>query len=136
MEEPVAQRHVNDLPTHGEILAEELTGDPEFRREWERLALARAVAAEVVRYRADHELSQRDLAKLLDVKQPQVSRLENGEHNPSHETLTLLASRLGMEFNISIAPANKKPTLLTRRAAETATTRVEAGAATLRFTAR
>lgn len=132
----MARQNIHALQTHGEVLADELAGDPEFRREWERLALARAVAVEVVRYRADHDLSQRDLAKLLGIKQPQVARLESGEHNPSHETLTLLASRLGMEFNISIAPANKAPALLTKRAAEKATTRVDTGAATLRFNAR
>ncbi|WP_217913849.1 helix-turn-helix transcriptional regulator [Miltoncostaea marina] len=131
----MARHSIDELKTQGELLAEELAGDPEFRREWERLALARAVGAEVVRFRADHELSQRELAKRLGMRQPQVARLENGEHNPSHETLVLLASRLGMEFNISIAPADRKPVLLTKRAREAATTRVESGQATLRFTA-
>ena len=36
--------------------------------EWERTALARAVALRLVRYRADRDISQRDLAKLLDMK--------------------------------------------------------------------
>jgi len=34
-----------------EVLAEML-GDPQFRAEWERTALARAVAEAVIRYRA------------------------------------------------------------------------------------
>ena len=126
----------HDLATHGQLVAQELNGDAEFRREWDRLALARAVAAEVVRYRADHQLSQRDLARQLAVRQPQVARLENGEHNPSHETLVMLASRLGIEFNISIVPADKTPALLTKRAREDATACVRADDAVVRFNAR
>ena len=55
-------------------------------------------------YRVQHELSQTALAKLLGVKQPQVARLEAGEVTPSIDTLTRLASRLGLEFHIDITP--------------------------------
>jgi hypothetical protein len=34
---------LSDLPTYEEALAEHLDADPEYRREWERTALARAV---------------------------------------------------------------------------------------------
>ncbi|MEZ5080188.1 MAG: helix-turn-helix transcriptional regulator [Thermoleophilia bacterium] len=127
---------MSDLTTHGQLVADELNGDVEFRQAWERLALARTVAAEVIRYRADHDLSQRDLARRLDMRQPQVARLENAEHNPSHDTLVLLASRLGIEFNISIVPANKTSTLLTKKAREDATACVRADDAVVRFNAR
>jgi hypothetical protein len=39
-----------------ELLAEQLHDDPEFRAEWERTALARAVAVALVRHRADHDI--------------------------------------------------------------------------------
>lgn len=45
------------LITFEQILEEDLK-DPEFRAEWERTALARAVANEVVRYRIEHGLTQ------------------------------------------------------------------------------
>lgn len=125
-----------DLTTHGQLVAEEINTDAEFRQEWERLALARAVAAEIIRYRADHDLSQRDLARTLGIRQPQVARLENAEHNPSHETLVMLASRLGMEFNISIVRADKTPALLTKKAREDATACIRADDAMVRFNAR
>jgi hypothetical protein len=44
------------------VLAEDLQ-DPEFRAEWERTAVARAVAIRVVGYRAEHGLTQTQLAK-------------------------------------------------------------------------
>lgn len=92
-----------DLPSEDEILAEELH-DPAFRDGWDRARFAREVANRVISYRVQHELSQTALAKLLGVKQPQVARLEAGEVTPSIDTLTRLASRLGLEFHIDITP--------------------------------
>ena len=53
---------LSEMKTNDELIAELLRTDPEFRAEWERTALAREVALAIVRYRADHDLSQRDLA--------------------------------------------------------------------------
>lgn len=39
--------------------------DPAFRAEWERMALARAVAEAVIRYRVEHGLSQSAQARLV-----------------------------------------------------------------------
>jgi len=75
-----------EVRTVREVLQRDLE-DPEFRVEWERTALARAVALAVLRYRNNHQLSQRDLAHKLDWKQPAVARLESGEVNPALETL-------------------------------------------------
>jgi transcriptional regulator with XRE-family HTH domain len=94
---------LSELQTNEEVLAEELQ-DPEFRAEWERLTLARAVGQYVLSYRVRHGLSQRKLAQVLGIKQPQVARLEAGSHDPSFETLRLLSDRLGMEFLVDISP--------------------------------
>ena len=45
------------MKANDELIAEQLRTDPEFRAEWERTALARAVAVAIVRYRAEHDLS-------------------------------------------------------------------------------
>jgi DNA-binding XRE family transcriptional regulator len=74
---------LSDLPTHEEVLAGHLDADPDYRREWERTALARAIAVKVIAYRAEHDLSQTALAKQLGMSQPAVARLESGEHNPT-----------------------------------------------------
>lgn len=88
-----------------DILAEQLAYDPEFRAEWERTALARAVALAALGYRIRHGLSQTQLAKQLGIRQPHVSRLELGEHNPSPEILQRLASKLGLPVVLEIAPS-------------------------------
>jgi transcriptional regulator with XRE-family HTH domain len=106
---------LSELKTNDEILQEELQ-DPEFRAEWERTALARAVALAIVRYRGDHGLSQRDLAERLGMKQPQVARLELGEVNPSMETLMRVSGQLGIEFTIDVRPAGTTIHNVTKRA--------------------
>lgn len=121
------------IKTHGQVVGEEQLLDPDFSREWERLAIARAVAARVIAYRADRELSQRDLASLLEMPQPQVTRLESGEYHPANATLSRLASKLGMEFTISISPANREPKQITKKARERADAKVETGDAVTRF---
>jgi hypothetical protein len=54
-----ALRGSADLPTHEDVLAAHLDADPEYRREWEDTALARAVAVKVIAYRAEHRLSRK-----------------------------------------------------------------------------
>ena len=78
--------------------------DPEFRREWERTALARAVALRLVEYRSDNSLSQSALARKLQMQQPAIARLEAGDHNPSVETLMRLSRGLGIDLHIDITP--------------------------------
>jgi transcriptional regulator with XRE-family HTH domain len=106
---------LSDLKTSEQTLAQELR-DPDFQREWDRTALARAVALQVLTYRTDHGLSQRALAKKLAISQPQVARLEAGEHNPTIDTLALLAQTLDIEFAIDVHPSQRKPRLLSARA--------------------
>lgn len=111
----MSKRQPHHLKTHGELVAEQMAGDPDFAAEWQRLALAREVAAELVRYRSDHGLSQRDLAKLLGVRQPRIVDLESGERNPRIETLIDIARKTGLELAIDIAPATQQPKLVTKR---------------------
>lgn len=102
--------------TFDALVAEEQLADPSFRAEWQRLAPAREFAATLLRYRAEHKLSQRALAKKLGVSQPRVVKQESGEHNPEIDTIINAARRLGIEFALDIAPTSRKPALVTARA--------------------
>jgi len=86
------------------LLAEQQLADPSFRAEWQRLAPAREFAATLLRYRAEHKLSQRALAAKLGVSQPRVVKLESGEHNPEVDTIINAVRRLGIEFVLDVAP--------------------------------
>ena len=93
------------LRSTAEIRAEQLRQESAFRAYWERTALARAVALAVIGYRVKHHLTQTRLAEKLGVRQPQVARLEMGEHNPTLEMLQRLARTLGLRFIVEVAPA-------------------------------
>lgn len=89
-----------------EDFLEEQLQEPAFRAEWERTAYARAIANQVVRYRAKHGLSQAALARKLGVSQPVVGRLVLGEHDSRISPLRNLSEKLGMRFVIDIQPVN------------------------------
>lgn len=107
---------LSDLPTHEEVLAGHLDADPDYRREWERTALARAVAVKAIAYRAERGLSQTALAKMLKMSQPAVARLESGEHNPTFPMLLRISDALGVELAIDITPSGREPQLIGKRA--------------------
>lgn len=98
---------LSKMKSHKQVLAEDLK-DPGFRAHWEKTALARAVALRIVAYRADHGLSQVQLAKKLGMKQPAVARLEVGDKNPTWDTLIRLSDKLGIEFVVDIVPPRRK----------------------------
>jgi transcriptional regulator with XRE-family HTH domain len=125
---------ITEIPTQGEVLGEQLL-DEDFRQEWERLSLARAVAARLIAYRADHGISQSELASRLGLRQPNVARLEAAGHVPSYETLAKVASLLGIEFTISIAPTDRAPRQLTKSAREKVVGSYETSEATVRLAA-
>ncbi len=128
---------LSEMKTNDELIAEQLRTDPELRAEWERTALARAVAVAIVRYRAEHDLSQRELAERLGMKQPQVARLELGEVNPSMDTLMRISAELGMEFTIDVRPAGAPARRRTPRTqAGSLVGQVRAGGAELLVAAR
>ncbi len=96
-----------ELKTRKQVLAGHLK-DPAFRERWEKTALARAVALRLVAYRAEHALSQTALARILQMKQPAVARLEAGEKIPSWDTLARISDALGVEFLVDIAPKGRR----------------------------
>src|SRR3954467_10830899 len=79
-----------------QLLEAHLAADAEFAEEWHRLALARHVAIELIRYRSGHKLSQRALAERLGGGQPRVHELELGEKNPQIETLAHIVAVTGI----------------------------------------
>lgn len=107
------------IKTADEVLAAALDADPEFAAEWERLALARMVAVQLIGYRSDNGLSQRQLAERLGVSQPRVVELESGEKNPQIETLMKIAAKTGLEFAIDVAPIGQEPKLVGEAFADT-----------------
>ncbi len=108
----MAERNRSSLTSTDALLAVEYAADPEFAEEWERLAVARLVAAQLIRYRSQNGLSQRALAGRLGVSQPRVVELESGEKNPTLDTLVKIAAATGIEIAIDITPIGATPKLV------------------------
>ncbi|MGH3840952.1 MAG: helix-turn-helix transcriptional regulator [Pseudonocardiaceae bacterium] len=96
---------LSDMKPAEQLIAER-RADPSFQERWDRAAYARTVANRLIQYRAEHNLTQEQLAAVLGVKQPHVWRLESGEYPPSIPTLLRLAQTLGMEFHLDITPTS------------------------------
>jgi DNA-binding XRE family transcriptional regulator len=85
------------MPDFDHVLGDQLS-DPRFRDEWERTRLAREVAAELVRHRAEHGLTQAALARRAGVSRSTIARLEAADHEPAPAVLARLAASLGLSF--------------------------------------
>jgi transcriptional regulator with XRE-family HTH domain len=92
---------LSELRTADEI-HDEAMRDLEYRREYERTRLASDVAIKVIAYRTRHGLTQGALARMLGWRQPNVARLEAGDHEPSIATLSRLAEILGQDFSVEV----------------------------------
>lgn len=90
------------LLPNAELVAQELRSEAEFQAEWQRTAWGRALAVALVRYRADHSLSQRELAERLRMTPAEVSTLEVGDVKPSTEMLNRLVEELGIELTVDV----------------------------------
>jgi len=125
------------LRSVAELREERLQRDPVFRGEWERTALARAVALRVLGYRIDHGLTQTALAEILGMRQSAIARLELGEQNPRVETLLRLSEVLGMEFLLHVTPAGQSaPWPDPETATDTVREQVQAGKSAVLAAAR
>ncbi|MGH3295764.1 MAG: helix-turn-helix domain-containing protein [Trebonia sp.] len=94
---------LSDLRSAAEIHEQDMR-DPEYKREYDRLKFANDVAVRVLAYRTEYGLSQIQFAQMLGMRQPNVARLESGEHEPSVSTLARLSAALGIDFSVDIKP--------------------------------
>lgn len=78
--------------------------DPEFRKAYEDLQPEMNIIRALVEARVSQNLTQKELSERTGIAQTEISRLENGERNPSLRLLQRLADGLGMVLNISFEP--------------------------------
>ncbi len=88
---------------HEEVLAD-LLKNPEFREDWERTAVPRALALHLMRVRRERGVTETEFARQLGMSQPAYARLDLGEHVPTIKTLKKISNALGVTFRIDIRP--------------------------------
>ncbi len=87
---------------------EKQLSDPEFAARFERAGEAWDVALQIAALRKEAGLSQKELAKLLDIPQQQVSRLESpGYEGHSLSTLRRVAKALHARVRVTFEPERK-----------------------------
>jgi DNA-binding XRE family transcriptional regulator len=95
--------NLSDMVPLDDLVEQHRRDDPEFRRLWDASEFAQQVAIAVVRYRAEHDLTQQQLAELLGVHQPNIARLECGEKPPTLKELARITAATGLTFHLSVA---------------------------------
>lgn len=59
------------------------------------------ISMKIFDFRMENNMSQKELAKKLEVTQVMVSKLESGQYNPSIEQLWKISKKLNLEFTVS-----------------------------------
>ena len=78
---------------------------PEIRAEWDALEPEFAIVQAIIDARKGIGLTQKQLSKLTGIAQSDISKMENGNGNPSLKTLKRLASAMDMTLKLEFLPA-------------------------------
>lgn len=86
-----------------DFLQEQLQ-DSEFREAYEALQPEHAVVQAIIDARRNAGLTQKELSERTGIAQGDISKLENGNANPSIRTLQRLAAAMGMTLKVEFLP--------------------------------
>ena len=74
--------------------------NPEFAAEYKALEPEYEIIEQLIRARAEKNLTQKELAEITGIPQGHISRIENGNYNPSLAYLKRIAAGLGKELHV------------------------------------
>lgn len=77
-------------------------GELEFIIETKQKKLKEELGRQYIRCRKEKKLTQQEIADMLGVKRPNITRFENGSYNPTVEMLVKMAECLGKELEIKL----------------------------------
>ena len=81
--------------------------DAEFKKEYDALDAEFSIIQAMLDARKEAGLTQKDLAARTGIAQADISKLENGNANPSLRTLQRLADVMGMKLKVEFVPASR-----------------------------
>ena len=91
------------MMTFDEFKAQQLK-DPEFAKLYREMQPEMNLIRAMVDAREATHISQKELSKRTGISQAEISRIENGNRNPSIKLLQRLAEGMGMNLKISFVP--------------------------------
>ena len=74
--------------------------NPEFKEEYDALEPEFAIIQAIIDARKSSGITQKELSQKAGIAQGDISKLENGNANPSLKTLQRLASAMGKRLKI------------------------------------
>ncbi|MBI2326715.1 helix-turn-helix transcriptional regulator [Candidatus Curtissbacteria bacterium] len=83
-----------------EALHKKWMKDPEYRREYERLAPEFEIARQIIDARVKRKITQEELAKRMGTGQAVISRLETANAKPSLSLIQRLADALNLKVEL------------------------------------
>ena len=86
--------------TNFDDLLKEQMKDAEFRKEYEALEPKFTIMQALIDARSEEGLTQKDLSARSGIAQGDISKMENGNANPSIRTLQRLADAMGKKLKI------------------------------------
>ena len=91
------------MRTLNDFLDEQLQ-DSEFREEYEKNQPEIEIIRTLVKARISQNMTQRELAEKTGINQADISKIENGNRNPSLKLLQKLADGMDMILKIEFVP--------------------------------
>lgn len=87
-----------------ELVQDELLKNPEVQAEYDKLNTEFDIARQFIALRKKKGMSQREFAKVVGIKQPQLARLESGKEIPRIQTLIKIAKQVGYNIEVRLVP--------------------------------
>jgi len=88
-----------------EVFKARMLANPDVKREYDALAPAFEIAAELLRARKRTGLSQAELAERMGTSQSAIARMESGEALPSTKSLLRFAEATGSKVELRLSAA-------------------------------
>lgn len=94
------------MTNYKDFLKEQLKNE-EFKKEYDALEVEFSIIQAMLDARKAAGLTQKELAMRTGIAQADISKLENGNANPSLRTLQRLAEGLGMKLKVEFVPVGQ-----------------------------
>ena len=78
--------------------------DLELKKEYDELELEYRIIGQIIDLRTEKKITQKQLAKLMNTKQPSIARFESGNYNPTLDFLKKIAKVLDSDLDIKFIP--------------------------------
>ncbi len=94
------------MTNYKDFLNEQLK-NPEFKKEYDALDAEYSLIQAMLDARKAAGLTQKDLSVRTGIAQADISKMENGNANPSLRTLQRLATGMGMKLKLEFVPLDR-----------------------------